>query len=77
MSNFIFDDIWTLGRACQILVTAWSTGQPLNVLLDEVAEKTAKDWEGIEDFSRKHFEEMKEMKEMKEVMIQKDPSLLD
>lgn len=66
-----FDDIWTLERACQILVTAWSTGQSLNILSDEVAEKTAKDWEGIEDFSRKHFEEMKE------VMIQKDPSLLD
>jgi len=34
-----FDDIWTLERACQILVTAWSTGQPLRVLSDEVAEK--------------------------------------
>ncbi len=27
-----FDDIWTLERACQILITAWSTGQPLKVL---------------------------------------------
>jgi ribulose-5-phosphate 4-epimerase/fuculose-1-phosphate aldolase len=35
-----FDDIWTLERACQILVTAWSTGQPLKVLSAEVAEKT-------------------------------------
>jgi len=66
-----FDDIWTLERSCQILITALSTGQPLNVLSDEVAEKTAQDWESIEDFSRKHFEEMKE------IMIQKDPSLLD
>lgn len=66
-----FDDIWTLERACQILVTAYSTGQPLNILSDEVAEKTAKDWQGIEDFSRKHFEEMKLL------MIEKDPSLLD
>lgn len=33
-----FDDIWTLERACQILITAWSTGQPLKVLSD-AAEK--------------------------------------
>ncbi|PWW04619.1 class II aldolase and adducin N-terminal domain-containing protein [Mangrovibacter plantisponsor] len=66
-----FDDIWTLERACQILVTAWSTGQPLCVLADEVAEKTAQDWEKIADFSRQHFEEMKQL------MIRQDPSLLD
>lgn len=66
-----FDDIWTLERACQILVTAWSTGQPLRVLADEVAEKTARSWEGIADFSRQHFEEMKQM------MIDADASVLD
>ena len=66
-----FDDIWTLERACQILVTAWSTGQPLRVLSDEVAEKTARSWEGIADFSRQHFEEMKQL------MIDADPSVLD
>ncbi len=66
-----FDDIWTLERACQILVTAWSTGQPLKVLSDEVAEKTARDWSKITDFSERHFEEMKCL------MIQQDPSLLD
>lgn len=66
-----FDDIWTLERACEIMITALSTGQPLNVLSDEVAEKTARDWEGISDFSRQHFEEMKLL------MIQLDPSFLD
>lgn len=66
-----FDDIWTLERACQILVTAWSTGRPLKVLSDEVAEKTAADWEKISDFSHQHFEEMKQL------MIDADPSLLD
>lgn len=66
-----FDDIWTMERACQILVTAWSTGRPLNILSDEVAEKTAQDWEKITDFSRQHFEEMKEL------MIKQDPSVLD
>jgi ribulose-5-phosphate 4-epimerase/fuculose-1-phosphate aldolase len=66
-----FDDIWTLERACDILIKALSTGQPLNVLSDEVAEKTAQDWEKITDFSRKHFDEMKAL------MIQQDPSVLD
>ncbi|MFM2483517.1 class II aldolase and adducin N-terminal domain-containing protein [Celerinatantimonas yamalensis] len=66
-----FDDIWTLERACQILVTALSTGQPLNVLSDAVAEKTAQDWEGIPDFSRQHFEEMKA------IIIRENPSVLD
>jgi len=66
-----FDDIWTLERSCQILVTALSMGKPLNVLSDEVAEKTARAWEGISDFSRQHFEEMKLL------MIKQDPSLLD
>lgn len=66
-----FDDVWTLERSCQILVTAWSTGQPLRVLSDDVAEKTARGWEGITDFSRQHFEEMKQL------MIDADPSVLD
>lgn len=66
-----FDDIWTLERACQILVTALSTGQPLKVLADDVAEKTARDWCKIADFSQRHFEEMKQM------MIEQDPSVLD
>ncbi|MCY0386688.1 class II aldolase and adducin N-terminal domain-containing protein [Robbsia sp. Bb-Pol-6] len=66
-----FDDIWTLERACQILVTAWSTGRPLRILSDDVAEKTARGWEQIPDFSRRHFEEMKQL------MIEADASLLD
>ena len=66
-----FDDMWTFERSCQILVTAWSTGQPLRVLSDEVAEKTARSWEKIADFSERHFEEMKYL------MLKDDPSLAD
>ena len=54
-----FDDMYTLERACQIFVTACATGRKLSVLSDDVAEKTARDWEGITDFSIRHFEEMK------------------
>ena len=54
-----FDDMYTIERACQILVTAYSTGRELSVLSDDVAERTAQDWEKIRDFSIRHFEEMK------------------
>jgi len=66
-----FDDVYTLERACQILMQAYATGQPLNVLPDDVAEKTAQDWEGIADFSIAHFEEMKRL------MDREDPSYAD
>lgn len=56
-----FDDMYTLERAAQIQVNALATGKPLHVLADEVAEKTARDWEKIEDFSEAHFQQMKEM----------------
>ena len=63
-----FDDIYTLERACQVLVQAYATGQPLKVLPDEIAENTAQDWEQITDFSIAHFEEMKR------VLDAEDPS---
>ncbi|SDB82549.1 Ribulose-5-phosphate 4-epimerase/Fuculose-1-phosphate aldolase [Acinetobacter boissieri] len=56
-----FDDMYTIERACQILSIAYATQQPLKILSDDVAEKTALDWESIEDFSEAHFEEMKNM----------------
>lgn len=66
-----FDDMYTIERACQILVQAYSTGQPLNVLSDDIAETTARDWEGISDFSIAHFEEMKAL------LDSEDPSYRD
>jgi len=66
-----FDDMYTLERACQILTLAYSTGQPLNILSTEVAEKTARDWEGIVDFSIAHFEEMKR------ILDKEEPSYAD
>ncbi|WP_347453832.1 class II aldolase and adducin N-terminal domain-containing protein [Acinetobacter thermotolerans] len=66
-----FDDMYTFERAAQILINAYSTGQALNILNDEVAEKTAQDWEKIEDFSIAHFEEMKS------ILAAEDPSFMD
>lgn len=66
-----FDDMYTIERACQILTTAYSTGQTLKILSDDVAEKTAQDWEKIENFSEAHFTEMKCL------LAEEDPSFMD
>ncbi len=54
-----FDDLYYLERACQTLVLAYSTGQPLNVMPAALAERTARDWENYADSAKVHFEEMK------------------
>jgi ribulose-5-phosphate 4-epimerase/fuculose-1-phosphate aldolase len=63
-----FDELYYLERACQTLVLAYSTGQKLNVMRDEVAEQTAHDWDLYADSAFVHFEEMKK------VLDRKDPS---
>ncbi|MFC0266871.1 class II aldolase and adducin N-terminal domain-containing protein [Kushneria aurantia] len=67
----VFDDMYTLERACRIQIQALSTGKPLRILDDDVAEVTARDWESITDFSIAHFEQMKE------ILYQEDPSFAE
>jgi ribulose-5-phosphate 4-epimerase/fuculose-1-phosphate aldolase len=66
-----FDDLYYLERACQTLVLAYSTGRPLNVMSDEVAERTARGWEDYKDSAFSHFEAMKA------ILDRKDPSYAD
>ena len=66
-----FDDMYTIERASQLLVNAYATGQALSILDDHIAEKTAKDWEKIDDYSQAHFEEMKM------ILMKEDPSFID
>ena len=63
-----FDELYYLERACQTLVLAYSTGKPLNVMSDMVAQRTAEDWDHYADSAVTHFEEMKK------VLDRKDPS---
>lgn len=63
-----FDELYYLERACQTLVLAYSTGQKLNVMSDDVAEQTARDWDLYSHSAFAHFEEMKK------VLDRKDPS---
>jgi ribulose-5-phosphate 4-epimerase/fuculose-1-phosphate aldolase len=54
-----FDDLYFFERAARTLVLAYSTGQPLNVMSDELAEKTARGWEAYAADSFAHFEQLK------------------
>jgi ribulose-5-phosphate 4-epimerase/fuculose-1-phosphate aldolase len=66
-----FDALYYLEKACQTLVLAYSTGQKLNVLSHEIAEKTAQAWDSYKPMAASHFEEMKR------ILDRKDPSYAD
>ena len=61
-----FDALYYLERACQTLVLAYSTGKPLNVLSDNIAEHTAVGWEAYSDSWYAHFDEMKTVLDAKD-----------
>jgi hypothetical protein len=56
-----FDTLYHLERACRTLVLAYSTGRPLCILADEIAEKTALSWEDGGAFAGAHFAQMKRL----------------
>ncbi len=61
-----FDDLYYLERACQTLVLAYSTGQKLNIMPPELAERTARDWEAYKDAQFAHFAEQKHLLDAKD-----------
>ncbi len=52
-----FDALYFLERACRTLVLAYATGQPLNVLPDDLAERTAAEWDRYQPMFLAHFAE--------------------
>jgi len=54
-----FEDLYFFERAAKTLILAYSTGQPLNTLSDEIAEKTAQGWRGYNDQAFAHFDFLK------------------
>lgn len=54
-----FDAFYHFERAARTLLLAYSTGQTLNILTDDVAEKTAQAWEGEPAFAAAHFKQMR------------------
>ena len=56
-----FDAMYHLERAARTMVLAYSTGQPLNVMSDELADSVAREWEAYKDAEYSHFAEMKKV----------------
>jgi ribulose-5-phosphate 4-epimerase/fuculose-1-phosphate aldolase len=48
-------------RASELLSLAYSTGRPLSILADEIAEKTALSWQDGGAFASAHFAQMKRL----------------
>jgi ribulose-5-phosphate 4-epimerase/fuculose-1-phosphate aldolase len=54
-----FDDLYYFERACETYITALMTGQPLSIPSEQVARKTAKQWqEDYHDFANQHLAEL-------------------
>lgn len=54
-----FDDLYYFEKACEVLITAYSTGKELRVVSDAVASQTVADWESIPDMQERHFSELR------------------
>lgn len=55
-----FDDLYYFERACETYITALSTGRPLSIASDRVANKTAMQWrDDYPDFARQHFDALR------------------
>lgn len=54
-----FEELYFVERAAKILVLAYSTGQPLNVMSEELAQKTADGWLPYHDQAFAHFDFLK------------------
>jgi ribulose-5-phosphate 4-epimerase/fuculose-1-phosphate aldolase len=67
-----FENLYYLERSAKTMVLAYSTGQPLNVMSDEMAENVAKQWKPfVKGLAQGHFEYLK-------LMLDKDdPSYRD
>jgi ribulose-5-phosphate 4-epimerase/fuculose-1-phosphate aldolase len=56
-----FNRLYYFERAAETYIRALQTGRGLRVLPDEIAEKTAREWEDYPNFARAHLNEIKEI----------------
>lgn len=54
-----FNRLYYFERAAETYIRALQTGRPLRVLPDEVAEKTAREWEDYPGYAENHLREIK------------------
>ncbi len=56
-----FEHLYFLERAAKTMVLAYSTGQKLNIMSDELAERTAQGWEPYVGMGEAHFAQQKKL----------------
>lgn len=61
-----WDALYHLERAAKTLLLAYSTGQELNIMPDDLAEATAAEWQTYKEAEHAHFEEMKRILDREE-----------
>jgi ribulose-5-phosphate 4-epimerase/fuculose-1-phosphate aldolase len=54
-----FEDLYFFEKAARTLMLAYSTDRPLNILSDEIAEKTAEGWRPYKGMAFAHFDYLK------------------
>lgn len=54
-----FEKLYFLEKAAQTMMLAYASGQPLNVLSDAVAQKTAEGWHAYRGMAFAHFDHLK------------------
>jgi ribulose-5-phosphate 4-epimerase/fuculose-1-phosphate aldolase len=54
-----FEDLYFFERASKTLMLAYASGQPLNIMADEIAEKTAQGWRDYNGMAFAHFDALK------------------
>ncbi len=54
-----YNRLYYFERAAETYIRALQTGRPLRVLSDEIAEKTAQEWESYPAYAEKHLSELK------------------
>ena len=56
-----FNRLYYFERAAETYVRALQTGRPLRIMPDDIAEKTAREWEEYPSFADRHLSEIKAM----------------
>jgi len=66
-----FEHLYFFERAARTLMLAYASGQPLGIMSDEIAERTARGWRDYNDMAFAHFDALKAVLDIK------DPSYRD
>lgn len=66
-----FNRLYYFERAAETYIRALQTGRPLRILPDDIAEKTAREWESYPGFAEAH------LRELRAILDDKDPSYAD